>query len=169
MRKRDAILSCVVLALVSTPVGAISDGQKSAIVDHCEAIKISLRDLQKRDSRTRVYLGGYYEAILTKFMKPLNIKLMEEDLSRGDLVDNQSDFAEIKVTFASDFVGYQQKLEELVGMDCKKNPEDFYDKLTKVREKRKVVNQDATKMRKLVGEHIAYVGELLGKVQSEKN
>lgn len=169
MRKKWLVFSGAVLmilgqGMIVTGAMAISEVQKNAIMDHCDAIKSNLKDVQKRDARTRVYLGRYYETILTKFMTPLNVKLVEENLSRGDLVENQSKFAETKTTFASDFVSYQQKLEELVGMNCKQNPEDFYEKLTKVREKRKTVNQDVTKMRKLIDEHIKYIGELMGRI-----
>ena len=152
------------LALVSVPVGAIGEEQKLAIVDHCDAIKVNLKDVQKRDARTRVYLGGRYETILTELMKPLNVSLVEQDLSNAKFVENQNSFAEAKAVFASDYVSYQQRLEELVGMDCKNDPEGFYTKLKKVREKRKTVSQDVVKMRKLISDHVRYVKEIMEKV-----
>lgn len=169
MRKKWLVFNCAALMILiqgTTTIGvmAISETQKNVILGHCDAIKDNLRTVQKRDARTRVYLGRYYETILTKFMTPLNVKLVEENLSSGDLVENQSQFAEAKTTFSSDFVNYQQKLEELVGMSCEQNPEGFYEKLTKVREKRKVVNQDVVKMRKLISEHVKYIGELMGRM-----
>ena len=64
------------------PVGAISIEQENAIVDHCESIKDSLKTVQKNDSRTRVYLGGYYEMILSKFIMPLNVKTQTLNIPR---------------------------------------------------------------------------------------
>ncbi|MBR0467857.1 hypothetical protein IJJ53_03060 [Candidatus Saccharibacteria bacterium] len=146
------------------PVNAISDSQKSVIEKNCETIRDDLKKVQKEDARTRVYLGGYYETILTKFITPLNVRLVENNLSSADLVENQNEFAKAKTTFADDFVNYQKGLEELVGMGCKEEPEEFYNKLTVVRQKRKLMVQDTLKMRNLISEHIKLVTNLKGKV-----
>ena len=87
--------------------------------------------MQKNDARTRVHLGGRYETILTKFMTPLNVRLLENNLSNVELVENQNDFAGAKTLFNNDYINYQQDLEELVSMDCKKEPAAFYEKLDK--------------------------------------
>lgn len=147
-----------------SPVMAISEGQKTAIVDHCESIKDSLKNVQKQDARARVYLGGRYETILSKLIMPLNIRLIENSLSSAELVENQSDFAERKVKFSDNYISYQQGLEELVAMDCKGDPEKFYEKLTEVRAKRGVVNKDVAEMRKLISKNIELVRELAKEV-----
>lgn len=157
----------VVMLLVSgqsLPVLAVTDGQKDAISDHCSSIIDNLKKVQREDSRTRVYLGAYYEIILTKFIMPLNVRLVENNLSSAGLVENQNRFAEAKTTFAGDFVSYQKALEELIAMDCKNEPEKFYDKLGGVRQKRKIMSQDTLKLRSLISEHIKLVNELEGKV-----
>ena len=111
-----------------------------------------------------MYLGGYYEAILSKFIMPLNVRLLENNLSSAGLVENQNKFAAGKAVFSNDFVMYQQRLEELVGMDCREKPEEFYDKLVLVRQKRKIMVQDVLKMRALISEHLKLVNGLKGKV-----
>lgn len=145
-------------------VQAISPNQSAAIVEHCDTIKDELKKVQKEDARVRVYLGGYYETILTKFITPLNVRLVENNLSSAGLVENQNNFAGTKTLFANDFIAYQQGLEELVGLDCKQEPEKFYDKLTTVRQKRKIMVQDVLKMRNLISEHVRLVEGLKGKV-----
>ena len=145
-------------------VQAIGPDQSAAIVEHCDTIKDDLKKVQKEDARARVYLGGYYETILTKFITPLNVRLVENNLSSAGLVENQNNFAETKTLFSNDYITYQQGLEELVGMDCKQEPEKFYDKLTKVRQKRKIMVQDVLKMRNLISEHMRLVEGLKGKV-----
>lgn len=166
MKKKRLIFYCITLMLFCQclPVNAISDSQKSAIEKNCETIRDDLKKVQKEDARTRVYLGGYYETILTKFITPLNVRLVENNLSSADLVENQNKFAKAKTTFADDFVNYQKGLEELVGMDCKEEPEEFYNKLTVVRQKRKLMVQDTLKMRNLISEHIKLATNLKGKV-----
>lgn len=157
-----ALLAC--FGVQSCAVWAISVDQSTAIVEHCDTIKEDLKKVQKEDARTRVYLGEYYETILTKFITPLNVRLVENNLSSADLVENQNKFAAAKTVFANDFISYQKNLEELVGMDCEKEPEEFYNKLVVVRQKRKTMTQDVLKMRSLISEHMRLVEGLKGKV-----
>lgn len=149
-------------------VSAISDEQKNAIVDYCNAITTSLKTVQRDDARARVYLGGKYETILTKFIMPLNVRLVENSLSDVSLIENQNNFAEKKKSFVNDYVSYQKGLEELVLMDCRENPEGFYEKLTSVRKKRKKVGQEVSEMDALMKEHVKLVKELMKKVKDGK-
>lgn len=134
--------------------------QKSVVVDHCDAIKDNLKTLQRTDSRTRVYLGRYYETILVNFITPLNIRLVENNISNNKLIDNQTNFVSRRNSFVNDYVAYQQALEELVNTDCKNEPEKFYERLQLAREKRKVVNKDVINLRALTDEQQKLVEEL---------
>ena len=164
MKKMLFVLSFVVAILISAPVGAISKTEAKLVSDHCTVIRDNLKTLQKMDARARVYLGSYYGAILSKFITPLNVRLVENNLSNGDLVENQNDFADARALFSSDFIKYQKGLEELVGMNCKDEPEAFYDKLEIVRQKRKIMEQDVLKMREVISRHVRLVNELKGKL-----
>jgi hypothetical protein len=164
VKKTIFLVCCAVLCCQCLPVNAISDGQKDVIMEKCNVLQDNLKKVQKEDAKVRVYLGGYYEAILTKFITPLNVRLVENGLSSAGFVENQNRFAEAKTLFANDFVKYQQELEELVGTDCEKKPEEFYDRLVITRKKRKIMMQDVLKMRSLISEHIKLVANLKGKV-----
>ena len=153
-----------VVVLMSVPVGAISEGQKNAIIDNCVKIRDDLKTLQHNDSRARVYLGRYYETILTKFIMPLNVRLTENMLSSDSFVNNQNDFAKTRTNFVVDFVEYQKRLESLVGIDCRTEPEKFYSELKKVRTWRETVAEDVVKLRKLVGEQMKLVDGLKEKL-----
>ena len=135
-----------------------------AIVEHCDTIKDDLKKVQKEDARVRVYLGGYYETILTKFITPLNVRLVENNLSSAGLVENQNSYVETRALFVKDFVSYQQELEELTGIDCKEKPDEFYSKLQLAQQKRKIMSQDALKMRSLISENIKLVNNLKGRL-----
>ena len=163
MRRLKRIICYAMIIMccqVVMPVGAVTEGQENAIKDHCDTIKESLRLVQRDDSRARVYLGGYYENILTKYITPLNVKLVESNLSNASFVENQNKFATTRGAFATDFVNYQKGLEELTQMDCKVEPGKFYEKLVSVRKKRKVVEQDVKKMREIITEHVKLVEDL---------
>ena len=136
---------CLVL-----PAGAVSEGQKTAIMENCDKIKETLKTVQHQDSRTRVYLGRYYETILSKYITPLNVRLVENTMINSDLMDNQDSFSRTRNSFIIDFIEYQKGLEDLVATDCKTEPENFYNKLVKVRERRKVVESDTVVLKELI-------------------
>ena len=155
MKKSLPILALVVsLFLMVVPVSAISEEQKAIIKERCDIIKEDLKNVQHADLKTRVYLGRYYETILSKFITPLNVRLVENDLRDDNLFDNQNNFKNAQATFKSDYIEYQKVLEELVGMDCKAEPEKFYDNLVKARSKRKIVADDTAVLRRLASEQI---------------
>jgi hypothetical protein len=160
--RKFAIFSALVLSLVSVPVSAaeLSSVQKTSIIDNCSAIKDSLHAVQREDSRIRVYLGRYYESILTKFVTPLNVRLVENSISDTSLIANQEQFVDRRTVFISDYIVYQQALEDLVSTDCKSEPQKFYDKLVITREKRETVNQDVAKMNELTNRQVKLVTKL---------
>ena len=138
----------------------VTEEQRTTIVDHCDTMKDSLKSLQRTDSRARVYLGRYYETILTNFITPLNVRLVENNISNTKLLDNQTNFAAKRGDFVNDYISYQQALEELVNTNCKSEPENFYKRLLIARDKRKTVKKDVTKMRSLTDEQKKLVEEL---------
>lgn len=164
MKKIAFVVLVTLVSFLSLPVMAISETQKDAVTRNCNAIRVKLKNLQKTDAKARVYLGGHYENVLSKYITPLNLRLVENNVSNVGLIENQNSFANTKNLFASDFINYQQDLEELITLDCKNNPEEFYDKLTIVRKKREIVEQDILRMKKLMSEQMNLVRETRGKV-----
>lgn len=167
----SAVVAVMVLAISATLSGnvyaegeeeteQITAEQKNVIIDHCDTMKDSLKSLQKSDSRARVYLGQYYETILSKFITPLNLRLVENNISEPKLLENQTNFAARRSRFTNDYITYQQALEELVNVNCKNEPEKFYEKLNSTREKRQIVNRDVQKMRELTDEQVKLVRTL---------
>ena len=170
MKKNNISSYCITLMIicqvfcVCTPVFAISEERKNVISERCEIIRDNLKDVQRSDSRVRIYLGRYYETILNKFMIPLNLRLVENNLSETDLIKNQNDFNEARTDFINNYVTYQKSLEELVMSDCKADPESFYNKLVDVRQKRATVNDEANKLRKLAGWQMSFAQALKEKI-----
>ena len=164
MKRFLVVFSILVVSFVGLPCFAITEAQEDAISDHCMEIREQLKNVQKNDARARVHLGGRYETILSRFIMPLNVRLVENNLSNAELVENQNKFAETKMTFNNDYISYQQELEELVDMNCREEPKDFYEKLVKVRKKRKVMEQDTLRMRNLISGHLNLVKELEDKL-----
>lgn len=142
----------------------LSDDMKAAIVAKCDIVRENLVTLQHNDSRTRVYLGRKYEEIIGNYVTPLNVALVGKNLSTVGFIDNQNNMVATRDNFVIDYIEYQKELEELVNMDCKKEPVRFYDKLTVVRRKRTIVAEDVTKMRRLTMENSELVKGLKAEV-----
>ena len=159
------LLICVAMCgLWGSSALAISDTRSASIIEHCDSIKEDLKTLQRSDSRARVYLGRYYETILNRFIRPLNLRLVDNSLSSTNFIDGQNNFYKKRADFVTDYIEYQKGLEELVSMNCHEETEAFYEKLTSVREKRVKVSSDVEKLRKLAGEYRGFVNELWSKL-----
>ena len=130
------------------------------VAERCDGIKEILKGIQKSDSRARVYLGGHFETILTKYMTALNVRLVENSISNVALIENQNNYAKAKAAFNDDFITYQKGLEELIQVDCKTEPKNFYNELVGVRKKREVMAKDITKLTELLAEHKKLVKKL---------
>ena len=181
MRKLGLLFCCALFALLcqplatfvahaedgeqsTTPENSLSEAQKTAISAHCTAIKDDLKKVQKDDSHARVYLGGYYEKIISKYVTSLNVRLVENSLSTPELVENQNQLTKAKATFVSDFVEYQRELETLININCESEPENFYTQLEKVRTERASVAADVAHTRELVTAHTQAVSALKEKL-----
>lgn len=162
MKKKRLIFYYITLMLFCPvlPASALSNGQKNVIIDNCDIVKDSLKNVQKADSRARIFLGSHYETVLSKYIMPLNVRLLENNKSNAGLIENQKEFSEVKAGFTADYINYQQGLEELVAIDCRAEPERFYDKLVSVRTKRGKMVADVANMRKLINKNINLVKEL---------
>ena len=158
--KLFTVFATIITCMATTPVSAITEEQSSAISDGCTSIHNTLKTIQSQDSRTRVYLGGYYEKFLSKFITPLNLRLVKNNLPSAELTANQTSFATARADFVDDFIDYQKSLEDLLAINCKTEPAAFYDKLKIVREKRETMAKDVTRLKGLISSHIKTVEKM---------
>ena len=159
MKKFFAAISILVLSVIS--VSAFAEGEKSFDTANCAKVKENLVNLQHTDSRARVYLGRYYESILNKFIVPLNMRLVENNISSSDLVDVQGKFKSYRQDFIDHYISYQQSLEELVGINCAEESEKFLKKLDDTRSAQQVVAGDVVKLRDLMSKQVELVQHLV--------
>ena len=166
MKKMMASFALVgmIIGWTSAGVFAVSETQSNLLKEHCDEVSERLKDVQKNDAKTRVFLGSRYETILNKYMVPLNVRLVENNLSAGGLIDLQNSFAETKSVFNSDYINYQQSLENLVAIDCKSEPDRFYNELSITRKRRMIMEQDVLKMRGFLTRYVQLITELKGRL-----
>lgn len=152
------VIAMGLVIFFSTPVEGLSQAQRGAISQNCSTIKQSLTQLQKVDSRTRTYLGTTYETILTRFIVPLNLRLVKNN--RPSLPNIQSDFTAEQVKFRESYTDYMRGLEELIATDCSVQPDEFYQRLEVVRGKREVLRATTVRLSHLADEQYRAVFDL---------
>lgn len=171
----SSILACVML-LASCPAAAIkspnavaedlSDSEAdqaarlTAIVSNCSNIKRALSQLQRSDSRTRIYLGTSYEAISGRFITPLNLRLERNNRSSAELLAVQSEFMTAQSDFRLAYTDYMRDLESLIAIDCSSHPDEFSRHLETTRTKRSALQSLVQKLNTLAGEQYQAVVEL---------
>ncbi|MBQ7802616.1 hypothetical protein IJ380_02035 [Candidatus Saccharibacteria bacterium] len=148
MKNKILVLSLVATFLISFSALAKpletspSEAKLEKIADNCGSIRQSLKLLQRSDSRARSYFGAIYETASSKYITPLNLRLVKNDLSSVSMINLQTSLASTRASFSSDFIDYSRSLEELIALDCRLEPEVFYEKLLETREKRTKVASD---------------------------
>ena len=143
----------VAASICPLPTFAISEELKGSISTNCSSIKFRLEKVQKDDSRNRVHLGAQYESIATNLMMNLNLRLVKNNLANAKLAEQQTTFISERNRFKNDFIGYSQELDALIDMDCRNEPEKFYEQLQLVRTKRADVEKSIKRMDEILTKH----------------
>lgn len=160
-RQASALVVAIAIAVTGcSQAFAIDDEQLDNISQNCATIKQSLTQLQRADSRTRVYLGASYEAIANNFITPLNVRLIKNNQPDTTIFTIQSEFTEMHARFRTEFTDYMRELEGLIGVDCQKNPQGFYTRLESTRNHRAALQQITARLGELVDEQYAAVEKL---------
>ena len=165
-RKTSLILVsslCLGVSLIS-PVSALDiqvvEEKEVNIRGNCDSIKQSIKRVQNSDRNTRVSLGRSYQQIISDFVTPLNVRLVKNNRFDANLNEIQKDLVSTRESFNQNYVNYSQALENLLAIDCKNNPNDFYAKLITVRESRAKVAESTKEMNELIKKHADSVKSL---------
>ena len=137
-----------------------AEQRRIAISQNCVYIRESLQQLQHVDSRTRTYLGTAYESISSRFITPLNLRLIKLGKPSSSLLDIQSGFTAAQSVFRERYVDYMRSLEALIATDCTAHPDEFYDNLQVTRQKREALRLSTRDLSKLAEEQYQAVTEL---------
>ena len=78
---------------------------------------------------------------------------MRNGIANQDIADQQATFKSERERFRNDFIGYSQELKNLIAMDCRNNPQDFYRQLEKTRAKREDITKSIRRMNDIIKEH----------------
>ena len=162
-----AVVVAVIFATASLAVNtyALTEDQEAEISQSCQTIKQNLKSLQRADSRTRSYLGSLYQTFLTNYISPLNLNLVKNNHPSATITALYSDYLAARQDFATKFTTYSQNFEELLLIDCRKNPDDFYEKLNQTREERTKLHSAVKKLRTILGNQYTATDKLKGELK----
>ena len=132
-----------------------------SISQNCASIKLQLQRTQKEDSCMRVHLGARYETVSTNLMQNLNIRLVRNNKSDPNLAEQQIAFASERDRFKDEFTSYSQELDKLIKIDCKTEPQKFYNKLVLVRSKRDSLYRTTQRLRTIVSTHHSTINTMI--------
>lgn len=132
----------------------------SNITQNCASIKQSLSQLQRADSRVRVYLGASYERIATSFINPLATRLARNNLTDSSLHSIQSEFSSAQDAFRFAYTDYMREMDTLIATDCLSRPDEFYEQLVIARARRETLRQSTVKLTTLTNQQLTAVQKL---------
>lgn len=145
---------------VSSADSTIASERLTHISENCTFIKQALTQLQRADSRTRTYLGSFYETVVNNFLSPINLRLVKNNRSVPDLMNIQSDFSIAQTTFRNRYTDYMRDLESLIGTDCEARPEEFATRLDVARDSRAKLHESVVRLSQLISEQETAVRKL---------
>jgi len=128
-----------------------------------------LRRIESAGAKSRVYLGTQYESIYSGLMSNFALRLMRNGIANQDIAEQQASFASERERFRNDFIGYSQELQALIAMDCRNEPEKFYEQLIKTRAKREDVAKSIDRMNGIIAKHRNTIMDIRAKMSEDKH
>ena len=144
----------------------LNDTERGNISMNCASIQTSLKNVQRNDSKTRVILGTNYQTLLSNYISPLNVRLIKNNLPDSTLISIQSEASTSRNSFTNLFVTYSQRLESLISIDCKNQPDTFYSELESVRFLRSQLEESVNKVNTALSNHLKTVNQLREKLSN---
>lgn len=153
----------VLLAFMSTPARAedLTPEQTERVKTNCVSIKNSLNQLHASDALLRVNRGQVYESMASKLMNNFNSRLSTNRLDNKAMVTVTANYRATLTTFRTDYIAYEQKLSELIRIDCTSQPNTFHAALEEARELRQTVHADIMKLHRLIDDYRSSVSGFL--------
>lgn len=120
----------------------LEQSQINLIKSDCIAIKSTLNQIHSSDALMRVNMGQTYESISTKLIKRFNDRAYLNNMDNDKLVILSNNYDQLLNNFRNSYIIYEQHLSLAMDIDCKKDPESFYNAVALARNYRLKVRED---------------------------
>jgi uncharacterized protein YozE (UPF0346 family) len=145
----------------------LTASQRQAIQQDCESIKADLTQLHARDALLRVNMGQHYELISTRLISRFNARLVANGLEAGRFITVSDDYTVNLSLFRASYQEYERDLTALLRINCRENPESFYESLLTVRDSRLVVHSNVVELNKNLSTYGEFVDALDKEIRGE--
>lgn len=140
---------------------SLTDDQRSTVKAECAQIKGSLSQLHASDALLRVNRGQVYESMSSKLMAPFNARLSSSGLDNKAMTTHTTQYGSVLASFREHYISYEQKLSEALRIDCRQDPDAFYQTILDARELRNTVHGDVEKLHGIITDYGTSVNDFL--------
>lgn len=171
MKSKAALYLAIFLAVAAAPLVSaeahpLTDRHIEIIRQNCTQAQQTLQRLQRNEAATRVNRGRDYEATI-RLMASFNSRVALNKIDAPNLSALTSQVGDKFDEFRSDYIAYDDQLENVLRLKCREQPVTFYDELTLVREARAKVAKDIQDIDTMLGQYGDAVVELKTKIAKE--
>jgi hypothetical protein len=128
----------------------MTDEHIARIRANCTDAQAALFQLHASDAGLRVNRGQIYESISTKLMAPFNIRLVLNRIDGASLVTTAAEYERQLQAFRNQYQQYDVAMNELLHMNCAKQPVAFYDGVADTRKKRQLTYETTVELQKII-------------------
>ena len=144
----SALVPIIALGIPSIAQAKTSVEAEAAIKTHCQDIKTVLDRIHRGDATMRVNRGQFYESLLNNFLKNFNDRLAINGFDNQKFQDITEAFRMQLEQFRADYSIHEVDLRHVIETDCRKHPDEFYEKLQTAQLSRIIVDKDIENMNK---------------------
>ncbi len=161
------LISLVIFDTLAPPLSAQSSNEQSELTpekvqyikDNCVSAQTALQRIQRADLVTRTNRGRSYEYIL-RLTASLNSRIAFNNLNQPRMVAAASEAKSQFILFYGHYTDYEASINKTLRIKCSEQPENYYNSLTDVRQKRALLTADIEALRTLIDEYDKLVNDL---------
>ncbi len=137
------------------------DKRIELLTANCANIQSTISQLRTSDALLRVNIGQAYNGISAQLMSRLNSRLAINRIDSSEFTEITSRFEGERKQFSQNYSDYEGKLSSLAKADCRKNPVNYYAKLSSARDARMQLAVTTKTLEGIMGEYQVAVEKLL--------
>lgn len=161
--------SLVMSAHVEAQEAELSPEHRSHIVANCATIKSTLTRIHTNDGPTYVNRNQTYFSISDKLIARFNGRLALSSYDMTQFSRLARDYNAALSSFRIIFGRYDDSMKDLLKIDCKKQPQEFYDAVLAARERRNELHEAVARINTMIDQYGQAVTALDGELKENAN
>ena len=146
-------------AMAQSQNEALTDEQRSRIVENCTSIKNTLVQLKASDALLRVNRGQAYESLSSRLMDTFNSRLSGNGLDSKGMSSVTTEYTKTLNAFRTAYQAYERQLTTAIRIDCAKDPSGFHAAVQDARTKRNAVHTQVLALHQRIDDYGVVVND----------